>query len=155
MTSVRLPVLLGISPPYSKTGTTFRLPTRLSENAPPSSFGRLLPPLLFLVKHPYNRNNVSPSIRLLLDVYPMSALAPRYPCENQSTDIPGKVHLRKLSVPPPIVSEICSFVVPQLLNAVAVLFGIGMLSEPMAFSYAGWIWGTILIIGYGFISCYT
>ncbi|KAH9944456.1 transmembrane amino acid transporter protein-domain-containing protein [Epithele typhae] len=42
-----------------------------------------------------------------------------------------------------------------LLNAVAVLFGIGMLSEPMAFSYAGWIWGTILIIGYGYISCYT
>ncbi|RPD63024.1 hypothetical protein L227DRAFT_651309 [Lentinus tigrinus ALCF2SS1-6] len=42
-----------------------------------------------------------------------------------------------------------------LLNAVAVLFGIGMLSEPLAFAYAGWIGGTILIIGYGLISCYT
>ncbi|CDO72322.1 hypothetical protein BN946_scf184977.g19 [Trametes cinnabarina] len=43
----------------------------------------------------------------------------------------------------------------QLLNAVAVLFGIGMLSEPLAFAYAGWIGGSILIIGYGYISCYT
>ncbi|KAI0335356.1 hypothetical protein GY45DRAFT_1317300 [Cubamyces sp. BRFM 1775] len=42
-----------------------------------------------------------------------------------------------------------------LLNAVAVLFGIGMLSEPLAFAYAGWIGGSILIIGYGYISCYT
>ncbi|KAI8995550.1 transmembrane amino acid transporter protein-domain-containing protein, partial [Trametes punicea] len=42
-----------------------------------------------------------------------------------------------------------------LLNAVAVLFGIGMLSEPLAFAYAGWIGGAILIISYGYISCYT
>ena len=43
----------------------------------------------------------------------------------------------------------------QLLNAVAVLFGIGMLSEPLAFAYAGWIGGSVLIVGYGLISCYT
>ncbi|OSD03515.1 hypothetical protein PYCCODRAFT_1388448 [Trametes coccinea BRFM310] len=42
-----------------------------------------------------------------------------------------------------------------LLNAVAVLFGIGMLSEPLAFAYSGWIGGSLLIIGYGYISCYT
>ncbi|KAH9857857.1 transmembrane amino acid transporter protein-domain-containing protein [Lenzites betulinus] len=42
-----------------------------------------------------------------------------------------------------------------LLNAVAVLFGIGMLSEPLAFSYAGWIGGSFIIISYGYISCYT
>ncbi|OBZ79209.1 Vacuolar amino acid transporter 1 [Grifola frondosa] len=42
-----------------------------------------------------------------------------------------------------------------LLNAIAVLFGIGMLSEPLAFSYAGWIGGTILIILYGWITCHT
>ncbi|KAI0304837.1 transmembrane amino acid transporter protein-domain-containing protein [Russula brevipes] len=30
-----------------------------------------------------------------------------------------------------------------------------MLSEPLAFSYAGWICGTSLIILYGFITCYT
>ncbi|KAI0757082.1 transmembrane amino acid transporter protein-domain-containing protein [Daedaleopsis nitida] len=42
-----------------------------------------------------------------------------------------------------------------LLNAVAVLFGIGMLSEPLAFASAGWIGGTVLILAYGFISCYT
>ncbi|KAI0374250.1 hypothetical protein BV20DRAFT_1110835 [Pilatotrama ljubarskyi] len=43
----------------------------------------------------------------------------------------------------------------SLINAVAVLFGIGMLSEPLAFAYSGWIGGSILIIGYGYISCYT
>jgi vesicular inhibitory amino acid transporter len=30
-----------------------------------------------------------------------------------------------------------------------------MLSEPLAFSYAGWVGGTVLIIFYGFITCYT
>ena len=30
-----------------------------------------------------------------------------------------------------------------------------MLSEPFAFACAGWIGGTILIIGYGLVSCYT
>ncbi|KAJ7278969.1 transmembrane amino acid transporter protein-domain-containing protein [Mycena rebaudengoi] len=33
--------------------------------------------------------------------------------------------------------------------------GIGMLSEPLAFAYAGWGMGLVLIIFYGFISCYT
>jgi len=42
-----------------------------------------------------------------------------------------------------------------LFNATALLLGIGMLSEPLAFSYAGWICGTLLIIVYGFITCYT
>ncbi|KAG6813077.1 hypothetical protein H0H92_014136 [Tricholoma furcatifolium] len=42
-----------------------------------------------------------------------------------------------------------------LFNAIAILLGIGMLSEPLAFAYSGWVTGTILIIGYGFISCYT
>ncbi|KAJ4486341.1 transmembrane amino acid transporter protein-domain-containing protein [Lentinula aciculospora] len=42
-----------------------------------------------------------------------------------------------------------------LFNSIAILLGIGMLSEPLAFAYAGWIVGTILIILYGFISCYT
>lgn len=30
-----------------------------------------------------------------------------------------------------------------------------MLSEPLAFAYSGWITGVILIVSYGFISCYT
>ncbi|KAF9044884.1 hypothetical protein BDZ89DRAFT_942779 [Hymenopellis radicata] len=42
-----------------------------------------------------------------------------------------------------------------LFNSIAILLGIGMLSEPLAFSYAGWTAGTILIVFYGFISCYT
>ncbi|KAH9968916.1 transmembrane amino acid transporter protein-domain-containing protein [Russula dissimulans] len=42
-----------------------------------------------------------------------------------------------------------------LFNGTALLLGIGMLSEPLAFSYAGWICGTALIVLYGFITCYT
>ncbi|KAJ3531446.1 hypothetical protein NM688_g7572 [Phlebia brevispora] len=42
-----------------------------------------------------------------------------------------------------------------LFNAIAVLLGIGMLSEPLAFAYAGWIGGMVLMIFYGFITCYT
>ncbi|KII93498.1 hypothetical protein PLICRDRAFT_49538 [Plicaturopsis crispa FD-325 SS-3] len=42
-----------------------------------------------------------------------------------------------------------------LFNSIAILLGIGMLSEPLAFAYAGWIGGTILIVFYGFITCYT
>ncbi|KIY72765.1 hypothetical protein CYLTODRAFT_343436 [Cylindrobasidium torrendii FP15055 ss-10] len=42
-----------------------------------------------------------------------------------------------------------------LFNSIAILLGIGMLSEPLAFAQAGWVMGTILIIAYGFISCHT
>ncbi|KIK71192.1 hypothetical protein GYMLUDRAFT_235550 [Collybiopsis luxurians FD-317 M1] len=42
-----------------------------------------------------------------------------------------------------------------LFNSIAILLGIGMLSEPLAFAYAGWVTGTLLIILYGFMSCYT
>ncbi|KAJ7085371.1 transmembrane amino acid transporter protein-domain-containing protein [Mycena belliarum] len=42
-----------------------------------------------------------------------------------------------------------------LFNSIAILLGIGMLSEPLAFAYAGWGMGFVLIIFYGFISCYT
>ena len=36
-----------------------------------------------------------------------------------------------------------------------MLVGVGMLSEPLAFAYAGWIGGTTLIVLYGAIACYT
>ncbi|KZV75580.1 hypothetical protein PENSPDRAFT_571205 [Peniophora sp. CONT] len=42
-----------------------------------------------------------------------------------------------------------------LFNAGALLLGIGMLSEPLAFACAGWGMGTFLIIFYGYITCYT
>ncbi|KAH9082029.1 transmembrane amino acid transporter protein-domain-containing protein [Lactarius deliciosus] len=42
-----------------------------------------------------------------------------------------------------------------LFNATALMVGIGMLSEPLAFSYAGWIGGTLIIASYGFVTCYT
>ncbi|KLO16986.1 hypothetical protein SCHPADRAFT_868718 [Schizopora paradoxa] len=43
----------------------------------------------------------------------------------------------------------------SLFNSIAILLGFGMLSEPLAFSYAGWLGGTILIISYGLITCYS
>ncbi|KAF9654342.1 hypothetical protein BDM02DRAFT_3085571, partial [Thelephora ganbajun] len=43
----------------------------------------------------------------------------------------------------------------KLFNSIAMLLGIGMLSEPLAFSYAGWGCGTLLLIFYGFLTCYT
>ncbi|GJJ08761.1 hypothetical protein Clacol_002980 [Clathrus columnatus] len=42
-----------------------------------------------------------------------------------------------------------------LFNSTAILLGVGMLSEPSAFALAGWIPGFILIVFYGFITCYT
>ncbi|KAG9314517.1 transmembrane amino acid transporter protein-domain-containing protein [Chiua virens] len=42
-----------------------------------------------------------------------------------------------------------------LFNCIAVLLGIGMLSEPLAFAYAGWFWGTVLIVFFGLVTCYT
>ncbi|KAG8726383.1 hypothetical protein FRC12_023450, partial [Ceratobasidium sp. 428] len=42
-----------------------------------------------------------------------------------------------------------------LFNAIAILLGVGMLSEPLAFAYAGWIGGFVLITFYGFLTCYT
>ncbi|KAH9946778.1 transmembrane amino acid transporter protein-domain-containing protein [Amylocystis lapponica] len=42
-----------------------------------------------------------------------------------------------------------------MFNAIATLLGIGMLSEPLAFAYAGWIGGAILITFYGLLTCYT
>lgn len=43
----------------------------------------------------------------------------------------------------------------SLFNSMAILLGIGLLSEPLAFAYAGWIGGTILITFYGWLTCYT
>lgn len=42
-----------------------------------------------------------------------------------------------------------------LFNSIAILLGIGILSEPLAFAYAGWIGGTALIVFMGFLNCYT
>lgn len=43
----------------------------------------------------------------------------------------------------------------QLFNSIAILLGFGMLAEPIAFAYAGWIAGFALIVLYGMITCYT
>jgi len=42
-----------------------------------------------------------------------------------------------------------------LFNAVAVLVGVGLLSMPLAFSYAGWIGGTIMLLGFSYLTCHT
>ncbi|KAL7420911.1 hypothetical protein Q5752_004865 [Cryptotrichosporon argae] len=42
-----------------------------------------------------------------------------------------------------------------LFNAVAVLLGIGLLSLPLAYSYAGWVGGTAMLVGFAYICCHT
>ncbi|KAJ9093388.1 hypothetical protein QFC21_006418 [Naganishia friedmannii] len=42
-----------------------------------------------------------------------------------------------------------------MFNAIAVLVGIGVLSEPLAFRYAGWIGGTLLLLAFGVVTNYT
>lgn len=42
-----------------------------------------------------------------------------------------------------------------VLNATSLLLGLGILSEPLAFAYAGWIGGTILILFLSAFTCYT
>ncbi|KAG2350557.1 hypothetical protein BDR05DRAFT_954656 [Suillus weaverae] len=42
-----------------------------------------------------------------------------------------------------------------LFNCIAILLGVGLLSEPLAFAYAGWIGGTALLVFMGFLTCYT
>ncbi|KAJ7166662.1 transmembrane amino acid transporter protein-domain-containing protein [Mycena filopes] len=42
-----------------------------------------------------------------------------------------------------------------LFNSLAILIGIGILSEPLGFAYTGWGTGLVLITFYGYISCYT
>ncbi|CCM00944.1 uncharacterized protein FIBRA_02991 [Fibroporia radiculosa] len=42
-----------------------------------------------------------------------------------------------------------------LFNAIAILLGIGMLSEPLAFALAGWVGGTLIVAFYGLVTCYT
>lgn len=65
---------------------------------------------------------------------------------------PNSVPPKSPAIGPPIGQSTFS---QTLFNATALLLGIGMLSEPLAFSYAGWICGTLLIVLYGIITCYT
>lgn len=43
----------------------------------------------------------------------------------------------------------------KLFNAVAVLLGIGVLSLPLAFAYAGWVAGTAMLMGFAWLTCHT
>lgn len=59
-------------------------------------------------------------------------------------------------VPRPVnLGPCCRVADRQLFNAVAVLVGIGILSLPLAFAYAGWIGGTIMLLGFGYLTCHT
>ncbi|WWC72826.1 uncharacterized protein I206_106790 [Kwoniella pini CBS 10737] len=42
-----------------------------------------------------------------------------------------------------------------LFNATAVLVGIGLLSMPLAFAYAGWLGGVVMLLGFGWLTCHT
>ncbi|KAJ1311803.1 hypothetical protein OPQ81_010268 [Rhizoctonia solani] len=79
---------------------------------------------------------------------------------GQTFGSPASPHMRRLSVinrrrsvsRPPRGSSSYG---QTLFNAIAVLLGVGMLSEPLAFAYAGWIGGFFLITFYGVLTCYT
>lgn len=43
----------------------------------------------------------------------------------------------------------------KLFNAVAVLVGIGLLSLTLAFAHAGWICGTLMLVGFAALTCHT
>ena len=43
----------------------------------------------------------------------------------------------------------------QLFNTVAVLIGVGLLSESLAFYYAGWVMGTVLLVYFALLTNYT
>jgi len=62
----------------------------------------------------------------------------------------GSSNLKDISIP-----KGTSTYGQTLFNSIAILLGIGMLSEPLAFALSGWIGGTCLIIFYGTVSCYT
>ncbi|KAF5377663.1 hypothetical protein D9615_005253 [Tricholomella constricta] len=74
----------------------------------------------------------------------------------EGTTTGGRVPLVKRFDESPISSQAMAHEKnSQLFNSIAILLGIGMLSEPLAFAYSGWATGTFLIICYGFVSCYT
>ncbi|KAJ6604347.1 transmembrane amino acid transporter protein-domain-containing protein [Mycena vulgaris] len=63
--------------------------------------------------------------------------------------------MKKLRLSPTVNKYGRSTFGQTLFNCVAMLVGIGLLSVPLAFAHAGWVMGTLLILSYGFISCYT
>lgn len=67
----------------------------------------------------------------------------------------GRPERRRSSVRRPHLPPGRSTYGQTLFNSIAILLGIGMLSCPLAFACAGWIGGTVLVIFYGFINCYT
>ncbi|KAF8481230.1 transmembrane amino acid transporter protein-domain-containing protein [Russula ochroleuca] len=79
----------------------------------------------------------------------------RTPLLSRVSDAPSTPRHPPNSVPPKPTAIGQSTFSQTLFNATALLLGIGMLSEPLAFSYAGWICGTLLVILYGIITCYT
>ncbi|KAG8856309.1 hypothetical protein FRB96_006460 [Tulasnella sp. 330] len=62
---------------------------------------------------------------------------------------------RKSSVSKPRIQGGTSTFGQTLFNSIAILLGIGMLSCPLGFAYAGWFGGTVLMIFFGFLTCYT
>ncbi|KAG8986496.1 hypothetical protein FRB94_014061 [Tulasnella sp. JGI-2019a] len=62
---------------------------------------------------------------------------------------------RKSSASKPHLQSGSSTFGQTLFNTIAILLGIGMLSCPLGFAYAGWVGGTLLMIFFGFLNCYT
>ncbi|KAJ6627226.1 transmembrane amino acid transporter protein-domain-containing protein [Mycena sp. CBHHK59/15] len=80
-----------------------------------------------------------------------SPSVPRYSIQTSPSTKHGEV-----SSPVPSTNKYGQSTFGQtLFNCVAMLVGVGLLSMPLAFAYAGWVIGIVLVLSYGFISCYT
>lgn len=94
------------------------------------------------------------SFRGQVKVDERSSLLPRVSEEPPAPIVPRRQSVCVPTKCAPVVTGQSTFC-QTLFNATALLVGIGMLSEPLAFSYAGWICGTLTIVSYGFVTCYT
>ncbi|KXN89865.1 Vacuolar amino acid transporter 1 [Leucoagaricus sp. SymC.cos] len=151
-----LGVRFGTTPAYPRSGTPASLGVRW--DAPPSPPIQETTPLL------------SRKVSVSFDV-PPSQVPRRMPIakcgdQTQPTDLgaPSSTVQRRLSnasIAKSVRSIRSTRHVGQstfgqtLFNSIAILLGIGMLSEPLAFAYSGWFMGTVLISMYGVLACYT
>ncbi|KDQ09240.1 hypothetical protein BOTBODRAFT_37148 [Botryobasidium botryosum FD-172 SS1] len=86
-------------------------------------------------------------------------LTPTSPAPTRTRRYSGLSQVSRRSGPPivsiqPRVRGTSTFG-QTLFNSIAILLGVGLLSEPLAYSYAGWIGGTLLLSFYGWLCCYT
>ncbi|GAA99963.1 hypothetical protein E5Q_06666 [Mixia osmundae IAM 14324] len=79
-----------------------------------------------------------------------------FPRTNHAVDSAIREHLEsKRRITPADEHRGSSTFGQSLFNSINVLIGVGILAEPLAFAYAGWIGGTILLLFCGLITNYS